>query len=551
MYRYDEFDYSFVKKRVQQFRTQVERRLSGALSEDEFKPLRLMNGVYLQLHAYMLRIAIPYGLFSSAQMRTLAMIADRYDRGYGHITTRQNIQFNWPKLAEIPDLLDDLAESGMHAIQTSGNCIRNVTCDPWAGAAADEVFDPRPIAEILRQWSSLHPEFVFLPRKFKIALSGAKQDRAAVYLHDLGIYMVQDKEGNPGCQIVIGGGQGRTPMIAKTLDEFIPQHALLARLEAVMRVYNRYGRRDNKYKARIKILVHELGLEAFRKEVDQEFARIDVAACWLNKEEEARINSYFAPPDLVPLPEPKWDEDHDTKPGFQQWLSHNTHPHKVAGYRVVTISLKATGAIPGDIHSQQMRALADLADRFALGEIRATHTQNLVLAHVKARDLAELWQELAASGLASANHGLIGDLICCPGLDYCGLATARSIPLAQQISRRFGDPARQKLIGEMAIKISGCINACGHHHVGHIGILGLEKSGQESYQITLGGHAGHDASIGERTGPGFAGGEVVDAIERVIDRYLELRKGSDEPFLQTYRRLGKEPFQQALYQPQA
>ncbi len=551
MYRYDEFDSAFVYERVNQFRDQVERRISGALSEDEFRPLRLMNGVYLQLHAYMLRVAIPYGVLSAPQLRQLAYISERYDRNYGHITTRQNIQYNWPKLEEIPDLLEDLAKVGMHAIQTSGNCIRNVTCDPWAGASADEYADPRPMAEILRQWSSLHPEFSFLPRKFKIALSGSKEDRAAVYLHDLGIFLTQNAQKENGYQLVIGGGQGRTPMLAHLLDDFIYEHDLLARLEAIMRVYNRYGRRDNKYKARIKILVHELGIDNFRLEVDREFLRIDSSLCKLDDDEIARITNYFAMPTLdINVPETNW---HDPKHqevvpnAFYNWLEHNTHPHKVKGYRLVTISLKPTGGIPGDISAQQMRIVADLAGQYSHDEIRTTHTQNLVLPHVKAQDLLSVYEQLEQADLSIANHNLAGDLICCPGLDYCGLATARSIPIAQQISERFGDIERQNNIGQISIKISGCINACGHHHVGNIGILGLEKNNEESYQITLGGSPAMGASLGARTGPGFSKDEVVDAVERVVDTYLDLRTSDDETFLETYRRTGIEPFKQAIY----
>ncbi|MEM7071333.1 MAG: nitrite/sulfite reductase [Pseudomonadota bacterium] len=545
MYRYDEFDSQFVQQRVSQFRDQVNRRLSGALDEDEFRPLRLMNGVYLQLHAYMLRIAIPYGVLSSTQLKKLASLSELYDRGYGHITTRQNIQFNWPKLKDIPDLLEGLADVGMHAIQTSGNCIRNVTCDPWAGVANDEVEDPRAIAEILRQWSSLHPEFSFLPRKFKIALSGAKQDRAAVYLHDLGIFIVKNAKDEIGYHVVIGGGQGRTPVIAKTLDAFLPPDHLLARLEAVMRVYNRHGRRDNKYKARIKILVDALGIERFKDEVDKEFARIDIQTCNLDQNERERIFNYFQPPPLKALP--KHDFTPSNHPDFNRWLKHNTHLHKVRGYRIATISLKPTGGIAGDISSKQMRVVAELAEQFSHSEIRTTHTQNLVLPYIKEKDLEQIWQVLDKHQLATPNHNLAGDLICCPGLDYCGLATARSIPIAQQISNRFAKMEQQENIGEMAIKISGCINACGHHHVGHIGILGLEKSGQESYQITLGGSAGHDAAIGERTGPGFSKDEITDAVERMVNHYLEIRKNPDETFLQTYRRVGMEPFKQVLY----
>lgn len=544
MYRYDEFDHQFVRARTTQFRGQVERRLSGRISEDEFKPLRLMNGLYLQLHAYMLRVAIPYGTLSSRQMRQLAMIADKYDRGFGHFTTRQNIQFNWPKLVDVPDILDDLADVEMHAIQTSGNCIRNVTSDPWAGAARDEIEDPRPTAELLRQWSSLHPEFTYLPRKFKIAVIASPNDRAAVRAHDIGIEIVKNDSGETGYHILVGGGLGRTPILAKTLNPFLPRAELLPYLEAVMRVYNRYGRRDNKYKARIKILVQETGIEEFTAQVEAEYAALTPADIAVDGEEIARITAYFSAPEFETLS----DIDPKGSAAFKNWARNNIAPHSQPGYAIVNISLKPKDGAPGDITAEQMRSVAKLADKYALGEIRATHEQNLVLAHVRQKDLPALYKGMKAAGLASDNIGLISDIICCPGMDYCALATARSIPVSQKIAERFSDPERQRAIGEMKIKISGCINACGHHHVGHIGILGLEKAGVEFYQIKLGGDATQTASIGDITGKGFSETELIDAIERMVDFYLENRQ-SGERFLDSYRRLGIETFKDVLYAP--
>ena len=548
MYRYDDFDERFVRERVAQFRGQVERRLSGALTEDEFKPLRLMNGLYLQLHAYMLRVAVPYGMLSSQQMRQLAMIADRWDRGYGHFTTRQNIQFNWPQLKDVPDILEALADVEMHAIQTSGNCIRNVTSDPFAGVAADEIEDPRPTAEMLRQWSSLHPEFSFLPRKFKIAITGSPNDRAATRVHDIGLRMVRDADGNPGFEVMVGGGQGRTPMIAKVLRDFVPKQQLIAYLEAVMRVYNLHGRRDNKFKARIKILVHEFGIEEFRRQVEAEFASMDVPAVSPDPAEWARIEAAFTPPTYAALPEvsPLFVRAYETLPDFAAWADVNLMPHKVQGYAGVTVSLKPIGGIPGDATSDQMRVLADAADRFGFGQLRVAHEQNIVLPDVPVNDLPALWRMLAAAGLDTPNRGLITDIIACPGLDYCSLATARSIPIAQSISERFADLRRQREIGPLAIKISGCINACGHHHVGHIGVLGLEKHGQEYYQITLGGTPEGDAAVGVNAGPGLAAEQVPEAIERLVDHYLNERLDG-ETFLKTYRRLGHDAFKGALY----
>ncbi len=548
MYRYDEFDATVVRERVAEFRGQVARRVSGELTEDQFKPLRLMNGVYLQLHAYMLRVAIPYGTLNSAQLRKLAHIADVYDKGYGHFTTRQNIQYNWPKLADLPDVLDELSEVEMHAIQTSGNCIRNVTSDQWAGAARDEIEDPRIYAELIRQWSTFHPEFSFLPRKFKIAITGAENDRAAVQVHDIGLRMRRNEAGDVGFQVIVGGGLGRSPFVGPVVRDFLPKGQLLAYLEAIMRVYNFYGRRDNRYKARIKILVHELGLETFIEKVEAEFAAMDKAASALEDEEVARITAYFAPPPFDDLP----DDDPDlataraADPAFDAWVRQNVVAHRQPGYGIVNISLKPIGGIPGDATSDQMRVVADLAERYSADEARVTHEQNLVLPHVRKRDLHAVWQGLKAADLATANHGLVSDIIACPGLDYCALATARSIPIAQKISDRFADLERQADIGDLKIKISGCINACGHHHIGHIGILGVDKRGQELYQLTLGGSAENEASIGKIIGPGFSSDEIVDAVETVVDTYLGLRQ-ADEPFLDAYRRVGPEPFKEALY----
>lgn len=548
MYRYDEFDAAFVRERVEQFRDQVARRLSGELTEDEFKPLRLMNGVYLQLHAYMLRVAIPYGTLSADQMRQLAMIAERYDKGYGHFTTRQNIQFNWPKLDDVPEILEHLADVEMHAIQTSGNCIRNVTADPWAGVARDEIEDPRPYAELIRQWSTLHPEFSFLPRKFKIAVTAASQDRAAIAFHDIGLRLKRHDVGEPGFEVLVGGGMGRTPMLAKTVRSWLPKAELLAYLEAVMRVYNLHGRRDNKYKARIKILVHELGAEEFTRQVEEEYARLAGPSVELAGSEFARIADYFAPPSYERLEDndPQLEHALMARPAFAQWYQQNIAPHRQSGHAIATISLKPTGGIPGDASAKQMRAVADLAERFSLSEIRVTHQQNLVLPHVRRRDLVALWHELANSGLAEANVGLVTDIIACPGLDYCALATARSIPIAQSISNKLADADRQRDIGELSVKISGCINACGHHHAGNIGILGLEKNGKEFYQITLGGSADNDAAIGEIIGKGFASKDVPTVVDTIIDTYLGLRKDR-ESFVEAYRRVGPEPFKGAVY----
>jgi sulfite reductase (NADPH) hemoprotein beta-component len=549
MYRYDEFDHAFVSERVEQFRDQVQRRLSGELAEDAFKPLRLMNGVYLQLHAYMLRIAIPYGTLSSKQMRMLAHVARTYDRGYGHFTTRQNLQFNWPKLSDMPDVLAELATVEMHAIQTSGNCIRNVTADHFAGAAADEVADPRPYAEILRQWSSVHPEFSFLPRKFKIAVTGAERDRAAIQVHDIGLHLKKNDQGQIGFAVYVGGGQGRTPMIAKLIKDFLPEEDLLSYTTAVMRVYNLHGRRDNKYKARIKILVHETGAEELARQVEVEFAALKDTELKLPEADVQAITAYFEPPALPQRAEgwenlARWKK---ADPDFARWVQQNVQPHKNPDYGMVTISLKPIGGIPGDASDSQMDSVADIAEEYAFDEIRVSHEQNLILPHVALADLESVYRGLVAIGLAEANAGLITDIIACPGLDYCALANARSIPLAQEISRRFGNAERQAEIGELKIKISGCINACGHHHVGHIGLLGVEKKGAELYQITLGGSGDEHTSIGEIIGRGFEPEKVTDAIEKIVDTYLGLRNDPSEIFLDAYRRVGPQPFKDALY----
>jgi sulfite reductase (NADPH) hemoprotein beta-component len=548
VYLYDEIDQSLVDERVVQFRDQVRRRMSGELSEDEFKPLRLMNGVYLQLHAYMLRVAIPYGTLSSEQLRKLAWIARKYDRGYGHFTTRQNLQFNWPALENLPDILAELASVQMHALQTSGNCIRNVTADQYAGVAADEVVDPRIHAEIIRQWSTLHPEFSFLPRKFKIAVTGASADRAAVKVHDIGLVAKRNPAGELGFEVIVGGGQGRTPMVGPTIREFLPERHLLSYLEAVLRVYNQLGRRDNMYKARIKIQVHETGVAAFTEMVEREWEAIRDSAVDLPAGERERIAAYFiapryAPPgDAVATHTRHLAED----AAFARWVETNVAPHRAAGYAIANISLKPIGGVPGDATAEQMEAVAALADRFSRSEIRVTHEQNLVLPHVRQDDLYAVWQTLRAYDLQTPNLGLISDIIACPGLDYCALANARSIPLAQQISERFADLDRQHAIGELKVKISGCINACGHHHVGHIGILGVDRKGEEYYQITLGGSGAEDASLGEIIGPAFASDRVVDAIETLVEAYLGVRTDG-ERFLDTYRRVGADPFKEALY----
>jgi sulfite reductase (NADPH) hemoprotein beta-component len=549
MYRYDEFDHDLVRERVAEFTDQVARRLSGELTEDQFKPLRLMNGVYLQLHAYMLRIAIPYGTLSSRQMRKLAHLARTYDRDYGHFTTRQNLQFHWTKLAEVPKMLAELAEVEMHCIQTSGNCIRNVTADHFAGASADEIADPRPYAEILRQWSSLHPEFSLLPRKFKLAVIGAPKDRAAIQVHDIGLEVKRNEAGELGFAVWVGGGQGRTPMIAKKVRDFLPEADLIAYMEAILRIYNQQGRRDNKFKARIKILVHEMGEEEIKSAIEREFAAIDKSNLQLPRDAVERIERYFAPPafDTRSNGAPAFERARETDKEFASFVARNVHPHKMPGYAIVTVSLKPIGGTPGDMTSAQMDAVADITEQYSFDEVRVSHEQNLVLPHVKLEDLPAVYARLHAADLATANYGLVTDIICCPGLDYCSLANARSIPIAQRLSERFADPVRQSDIGDLKIKISGCINACGHHHVGHIGILGVDRKGEEFYQITLGGSGDETCSIGEIVGKGFSSEGVIDAVETIVDTYLKLRESPREDFLIAYRRVGEAPFQEALY----
>ena len=546
MYKYDQYDQAMVDTRVAEFRDQTRRRIEGHLTEDQFKPLRLMNGLYLQLHAYMLRVAIPYGTLDSAQMRMLGDIADKYDRGYGHFTTRQNIQYNWIKLDEAPDILADLARVEMHAIQTSGNCIRNISSDQFAGAAADELVDPRPYAELLRQWSSFHPEFVTLPRKFKIAVIASDTDRAAMRLHDIGIQIVRNGAGELGAAFYVGGGMGRTPMIGPLIRDFVPLDQLVTYSEACLRVYNRYGRRDNKYKARIKILIHELGAEEYTRQVEGEFALLLTQAIEPPIAELERIKSFFVEP---PFEADASDALDHSDPDFALWLTRNCHAHKQAGYSIVTISLKPVGGIPGDASADQIRLMADLARQYSFDELRVTHAQNIVLPHVRKADLHALWSRLDAAGLGTPNLDMIGDIIACPGLDYCSLANARSIPLAQKISERFESGktgGKETEIGELKLKISGCINACGHHHAGHIGVLGVDKKGVENYQLLLGGCEGADTSLGKITGPGFDEDGIVDAVETVTDVYLAQR-AQGERFLDTYRRIGMEPFKEALY----
>ncbi len=548
MYQYDEYDHTLVQERVEQFRGQVVRRLKGELTEDEFRPVRLMNGLYLQLHAYMLRIAIPYGTLSSKQVRILAHIAREYDKGYGHFTTRQNIQFNWLKLEDVPDILADLASVEMHAIQTSGNCIRNVTADQYAGVAADEIEDPRIYAEIIRQWSTLHPEFSFLPRKFKIAVTGAAHDRAAVRVHDIGLHMRQNAKGEAGFEVLVGGGQGRTPVIGETIRKFLPKRDLLSYLEAILRVYNQLGRRDNLFKARIKILVQSVGVERFAEMVEAEWEHIRDGALVLPAEEVEHIRTFFAPPpyETLEATQTAFEAMRFEDRAFAEWCRTNLAPHKVPGYGIVNISLKGIGEAPGDASAEQMDLVADLAERHSFDETRVTHEQNLVVPHVRLNDVYEIWQTLKAAALATPNVGLITDTITCPGLDFCNLANARSIPIAQALTERFRDIDRQHDIGELKIKISGCINACGHHHVGHIGILGVDKKGAEFYQITLGGNAEEDASLGAIVGPAVPYDAVPDAVETLIETYLTERQNG-ERFLDTYRRVGLEPFKERLY----
>ena len=547
MYSYSEFDTEFLAERVRQFRSQVQRRIDGSLTENEFRPLRLMNGLYLQLHAYMLRVAIPYGTLNSAKMRQLALIADKWDKGYGHFTTRQNIQYNWPKLPDVPDILQALAEVEMHAIQTSGNCVRNVTADHFAGAAADEIEDPRPTAELLRQWSTDHPEFAFLGRKFKIAITGSPNDRAVTKSHDIGLRMVRNAAGEPGYEVVVGGGLGRTPMIAQPLRDFLPREDLLPYVESILQVYNTYGRRDNKYKARIKILVFETGIDKIRQMVEDRFKIQRQVFGGNDQKLFAEIQAAFAPPEYKSAPTGAFDAALNSDPLFRSFADTNLAGHKNPDYAIVSISIKAHGQTPGDATSDQMRAMADIAEKYGHDELRISHEQNVILPHIHKGDIYEVYQELRKVGLATANIGLISDIIACPGMDYCALATARSIPIAQEIALRFDELKLEHEIGELKIKISGCINACGHHHVGHIGILGLDRAGVESYQITIGGDGTETAAVGERAGPGFAAEELLPAIERLVQAYLEIRSDRGETFLQTYRRLGIAPFKAALY----
>lgn len=543
MYRYDKYDQAIVDARVEEFRDQVARRIAGAMNDDQFKPLRLKNGLYLQLHAYMLRVAIPYGTFNSRQMRKLAHIARTYDRGYGHFTTRQNIQYNWIKLEQAPDILAELATVEMHAIQTSGESIRNISADHYAGAAADEICDPRPWAELLRQATTFHPEFSYLPRKFKIAVIATDEDRAALRWHDFAIRIIRNAAGEQGFELYAGGGMGRTPFIAYPIREFLPAAQIFSYLQAVLRVWNRHARRDNIHKQRMKILVHELGEEEFRRQVEEEFQHFLTLETDFPQAEYDRIAAYFAPP---PFETGLADEIDRSDPDFALWADRQTVRHKAPGYAIVNISLKPIGGIPGDISAEQMEVVADLAERYSFDEIRASHAQNLVLPHVRKQDLHAVWQALDAAGLASVNLDLVTDLIACPGLDYCSLANARSIPVAQKITERFAALDRQLELGELKIKISGCINACGHHHAGHIGILGVDRKGTENYQLLLGGSGAEDTSQAKITGPGFDEDGVVDAVEKVTDVYLRER-AEGERFLDTYRRIGMEPFKEAIY----
>ena len=548
MYQYDEIDHTLTRERVDEYRDQVARRVKGDLTEDQFRPLRLRNGLYMQLHAYMLRVAIPYGLLSSVQLRKLALIARKYDRGYGHFTTRQNIQYNWPKLEDTPDILAHLAEVEMNAIQTSGNCNRNVTSDPYAGVAKDEVEDPRPYAELVRQFLTLHPEFSWLPRKFKIAITAADHDRAAINVHDIGLKIYRNGNGQIGFRVLVGGGLGRTPFIAKIVREFLPKDELLRYIQAILRVYNMEGRRDNMYKARIKILVHEHGIERFRNDVEAEFEASQNEPLDFGKQEEDRIRAFFAPPayEKLPAEDSALVKKLGDTPDFRDWYERNVVAHKQPGYAIVNLSLKPIGLPPGDCTDEQMDAIADLADKFSLGQLRVTHRQNLVFADVKKSDLFTLYQDLVRLKLATPNFGRISDIISCPGLDFCSLANARSIPVAQRIAERFADIKRQNDIGDMHINISGCINACGHHHVAHLGILGVEKNGEEYYQVTLGGSSAEDADIGKIIGPAFSSEEIVDAVESLVDVYLGQRHAG-ERFLDTYRRVGQAPFKERLY----
>ncbi len=547
MYTYTQFDKDFITQRNAQFRQQVGRRIDGSLSEDEFKPLRLMNGLYLQLHAYMLRVAIPYGTLNSAKMRQLAFIAEKFDKGYGHFTTRQNIQYNWPKLTDVPDILDALAKVDMHAVQTSGNCVRNVTADHFAGAAEDEIEDPRPTAELLRQWSTDHPEFAFLGRKFKIAITGAPNDRAVTKAHDIGLRMVRDAQGNAGYEVCIGGGLGRTPMIGKVLRDFLPRADLLPYVESILQIYNRDGRRDNKYKSRIKILVHERGIDELRELIEDRFVIQRRAFGGYDQDLFAQIEAAFAPPAYITASIAGHSDAMVANPAFRAFVDTNTSAHKNPDYAILTVSIKKHGATPGDATAEQMRVMADLAEKYGHDELRISHEQNVILPHIHKSHLLAVYQALRAVDLATANIGLISDIIACPGMDYCSLATARSIPIAQEIATHFDALKQEHDIGALKIKISGCINACGHHHVGHIGILGLDRAGVESYQITLGGDGSETAAIGERVGPGFGADEILNAVSRIIGVYMDGRLGADEVFIAFYRRVGIAPFKAALY----
>jgi len=550
MYKYNDFDAAFVRERVAQFRDQVTRRIDGSLTEDEFKPYRLMNGLYLQLHAYMLRVAIPYGTLNSAQMRQLAYIAEKWDKGYGHFTTRQNIQYNWPKLGDVPDILGALADVEMHAIQTSGNTIRNVTADHFAGAAGDEIADPRPVAELLRQWSTDHPEFQALPRKFKIAVSGAENDRAVLRAHDVAVQIVE-QDGQRGYRIFVGGGLGRTPMIGKVLRDFLPEADLLPYVEAVVSVWNLLGRRDNKYKSRIKITVHEHGIAKISTLVEARFAEIRPSFTGVDQVLFAEIKAHFVAPTYSAGSIAAFESHKAANPAFRSWADTNLAAHKNADYAIVSISLKAHGATPGDASAAQMRVMADLAETYGHDELRISHEQNVILPHVHKGNLPAIYEQLRSIGLATANIGLISDIIACPGMDYCALATARSIPIAQEIATRFDELKLEHEVGPLKIKISGCINACGHHHVGHIGILGLDRAGVENYQITLGGDHTETAAIGERAGPGFSADEIIPAIERLVKGYINIRETPDETFIETFRRVGMGPFKDVLYPEKA
>ena len=545
MYTYDAIDRQLIDERVAQFRDQVRRWKSGELSDDEFRPLRLQNGLYIQRHAPMFRIAVPYGMLNAAQLRKLAHVARRYDRGYGHFTTRHNLQLNWPKIEDVPEILAELAEVGMHAIQTSGNCLRNITTDQFAGVAADEIIDPRPLAEILRQWTTFHPEFAFLPRKFKIAISGTREDRAVTWFHDIGLHL-KEVDGQVGFTVIVGGGLGRTPIRGQVVRDFLPWQDILSYCEAILRVYNRYGRRDNAYKARIKILVQALGIEAFREQVEAEWAHGKGGPMTITQAEYDRVAAHFTAPAYAPVDAVELPAD----PAFQRWLARNTHAHKVPGHAAVTLSLKKHGVAPGDITSEQMLAVADLADQYSFGELRISHEQNIILADVKSSDLHAVWLKAKIAGLATPNIGLLTSIICCPGGDFCDLANAKSIPIATAIQQRFDNLDYLFDIGDIDLNISGCMNACGHHHVGHIGVLGVDKNNDEFYQVTLGGRQGNDAKLGKVIGPSFSASEMPDVVEKIIKVYLENRT-DEERFLDTFDRIGIDPFKNRVYEGRA